>query len=145
MTTAMMSLEPITAASSRVLSIKDRRRKSRVRVPSMYTQVTVRVLTESAEPIEGYAVNVSEGGMAAELDQLIKPGVPVAVEFKVAGLGIKRGQEWPVFVAAAEVARNDDVEDFPGGPYKTALRFVKIPTIVQAQIARYIASREPMA
>ncbi len=61
----------------------------------------------------------------------------------VAGLGQVRRNQWPTFAATAEVMRVQDLEDFPGGPYRTALRFAKVPTIVQAQISRYIASRIP--
>jgi hypothetical protein len=68
----------------------------------------------------------------------------VTVEFQVAGLGRLRKEEWPTFVATAEVVRLDDLADFPAGPYRTALRFVRIATMVQAQIARYVAT-QPLA
>lgn len=137
--TAAIQVHAITAEESRVEALRDRRRKGRAGVPPMYSQVTVRVLNQKSEPIEGHALNVSESGLAAELDHLIPAGSPVTVEFAVAGLGRARPQQWPTFVATAEVTRTQDVDDFPGGPYHTAFRFVRIPTIVQAQIARYVA------
>jgi len=139
----MFGMNAITAESSRIKSVKEHRKRRRIALPPMYSTVVVRVLSEQSEPVDGHAVNMSESGLAVELDRLVPPGSPVTVEFSVSGLGRARPDEWPVFVAAAEVLRHDDVDDFPGGPYKTALRFVRIPTIVQAQIARYIASHEP--
>jgi hypothetical protein len=75
------------------------------------------------------------------VDHKIKPGSAVTVEFSVSGLGRIRGNHWPTFAAAAEVLRLDNEEDFPGGPYRTALRFIRLPSIVQAQIARYILAQ----
>ncbi len=138
-----LGIKPLTAQTSRACSVKEHRKRRRIALPPMYSAVVVRVLSEQAEPIEGHALNMSESGIAVELDRIVPPGSPVTVEFTVSGLGRARPNDWPVFVAAAEVLRHDDMDDFPGGPYKTALRFVKIPTMVQAQIARYIASHDP--
>jgi hypothetical protein len=88
----------------------------------MYSQVTVRVLSEKAGPTEGHALDVSEAGILVELDNLLPIGVPVAVEFQVAGLGRLRQAEWPSLAATAEVVRHDRLDDFPAGPYQTALR-----------------------
>ena len=129
-----------TAHAARDIT-RERRRRTRRPVPPMYSEVTVRVLSEKAGPLEGHAVNISEGGLAVELDALIPAGAPVALEFRIAGLGRMRMAEWPLLAATAEVVRHDHLDDFPRGPYRTALRFVKIPTMAQAQIARYIAAR----
>lgn len=136
-----LPLEPVavTAAQSRELSIRERRRRPRTAVPPMYSVVVVRVLNKRQEPLDGHALNISESGLAVQIDEIVPPGSPVTVEFSLAGLGRERAQSWPTFVATAEVVRNQEVEEFPGGPYHTALKFVRIPSIVQAQIARYIA------
>ena len=136
-----LPMEPIavTAVTSRELSIRERRKRPRTMVPPMYSVVVLRVLNKRQEPLEGHALDISESGLAVQIDELVPPGSPVTVEFSLAGLGRERAQSWPTFVATAEVVRNQDVEEFPNGPYHTALRFVRIPSIVQAQIARYIA------
>ena len=119
---------------------KDRRRRRRLVLAPMYTTVVVRVLSRQTPPLDGHVIDLSETGIAVELDEKIKPGSAVTVEFSVSGLGRTRNGTWPTFAAAAEVLRLDNLEDFPGGPYKTALRFIRLPSIVQAQIARYVIS-----
>ena len=104
----------------------------------MYSAVVLRVLGARREPLEGHALNLSETGLAVEVDHRIPPGTPVAVEFTVAGLGRCRGAQWPVLVAAAEVVRDASQEDFPRGPYRVGLRFLRISSITQAQIARFV-------
>ena len=121
-----------------VVDGKDRRKRRRITLAPMYTSAVVRVLASRQPPLEGHVVDLSETGIAVQVDEKIKPGSAVTVEFTVSGLGRARGGQWPMFAAAAEVLRLDDVEDFPGGPYKTALRFIRLPSIVQAQIARYV-------
>jgi hypothetical protein len=106
----------------------------------MYTQAVMRVLSQQAEPLEGHVVNLSEMGMVVEVDFKVAVGQPVTVEFSVSGLGRMVGENWPTFAVAAEVVRHDNLDDFPQGPYRTALKFVRIPTMVQAQLARYVAS-----
>lgn len=120
------------------LEAKDRRRRCRTNVQPMYSSCVVRVLSKPRPPLEGHVVDLSESGMAIEIDELVKVGQAVTVEFMVAGLGRLRNNTWQTFAAAAEVTRHDEVEDFPGGPYKTALRFIRMPSILQAQIARYL-------
>jgi c-di-GMP-binding flagellar brake protein YcgR len=117
---------------------KERRRRRRVAVPAMYTFVNVRVLGRRGDPLEGHVLDISESGMAVQVDEQIGVGHPVTVEFSIAGLGRQRAEGWPTYAIAAEVVRIDDLADFPAGPYRTALRFVRIPTMVQAQIARYV-------
>jgi len=124
---------------------RDRRKKRRVPVPAMYSAVTLRVLADRKGPLEGHMRDICESGMAVELDELVPLGSSVTIEFRLSGLGRLRAQEWPQFAATAEVTRHDDVDDFPNGPYKMALRFVKLPTIVQAEIARYVAVRSHAA
>ena len=129
-----------TAADLAPLAARDRRKRRRVPVSPMYSAVVLRVLGARREPLDGHALNVSETGMAVEVDYKIQPGTPVAVEFTVSGLGRPRGKQWPVMVAAAEVVRDASQEDFPQGPYRVGLRFLRISSITQAQIARYVVS-----
>jgi c-di-GMP-binding flagellar brake protein YcgR len=117
---------------------KDRRRRRRVGVQPMYTTASVRVLSRKDGPLEGHVVDISETGMAVEVDEKIAAGEPVTVEFAIAGLGRLRGEHWPTFAAAGEVVRIDNLEDFPNGPYRMAVRFVRMATMVQAQIARFV-------
>jgi c-di-GMP-binding flagellar brake protein YcgR len=123
---------------------KDRRRRRRVGVQPMYSCVQVRMLSRKGEPLEGHVLDISENGMAVQIDEQIGVGQAVTLEFQVAGLGRSRKDSWPTFVATAEVVRLDDLADFPMGPYRTAVRFVRIATMVQAQIARYVAT-QPLA
>jgi c-di-GMP-binding flagellar brake protein YcgR len=125
--------------------IRDRRRKPRIALQPMYTKVVVRALNEKSDPIDGHALDLSEIGLAIELDRLVPIGSPITIEFSVSGLGRLRGSDWPTFAAAGEVVRHANVEDFPQGPYLTGVRFVRIPSIVQGQIARYISARAIMA
>lgn len=140
MATATLTRRVVMATEERTASLRDRRHRSRAPLLPMYSSVVVRVLNQRRKAIEGHALNISEMGIAVTLDDLIAPGSPVTIEFSAAGLGRERAQGWPTFVATAEVLRNDDVDDFPQGPYTTALRFIRIPTILQAQIARYVAA-----
>jgi c-di-GMP-binding flagellar brake protein YcgR len=129
---------PANLTAGALAEFKDRRRRRRVPVAPMYTAVTVRALARRGEPMEGHVLNLSETGMSVQLDDMLPVGQPLAVEFTVAGLGLFRNDTWPTFSLAAEVIRIDDLDDFPMGPYKIALRFERVPTIVQAQIARFI-------
>ena len=123
-----------------VSNLQERRRRRRTAVPPMYSSVVVRVLSRKGAPIEGHVLNLSENGIAVEIDSQIAVGQAVTVEFRIAGLGRVVGDQWSEFAAAAEVARIDDLDDFPQGPYRIALKFVRISTMAQAQIARYVAT-----
>ena len=123
-----------------VTGLQERRRRRRAQVPPMYSLAVVRVLSQKGDPLEGHVVDLSETGMAVQVDSVIPVGQGVTVEFRVSGLGRIVREEWSEFAAAAVVVRHDDVDDFPCGPYKTALRFVRIGTMAQAQIARFVAT-----
>jgi hypothetical protein len=125
-----------------IQDFKDRRRRRRVCLQPMYTSVSLRVLNRRDQPLEGHAINLSETGIVVEIDNLIPVGSPVTLEFTVSGLGRLRDDAWPSYAVAAEVVRIDDLTDFPKGPYRVALRFVRIPTMTQAQIARFVATQE---
>jgi hypothetical protein len=83
--------------------------------------------------------------MVVEIDSLIPIGQAVTLEFQISGLGRVRDDMWPTFAVAGEVVRIDDLAEFPQGPYRVALRFVRIPTMTQAAIARYVATHESKA
>ena len=120
---------------------QERRQRRRAHVPPMYSLAIIRDLSRKGAPIEAHVLDISENGIAVEMDDLVPVGQPVTVEFRIAGLGRIRDQQWTELAAAAEVVRHDLVDDFPGGPYKVALRFVQIGTMAQAQIARFVATQ----
>ena len=124
-----------------VAGLQERRRRRRAQVMPMYTQAVVRVLSSKEPPLEGHILDVSESGMLVNLDSRIPAGQAVTVEFRVAGLGRVIHEEWREYVAAAVVVRQHEEDDFPGGPHRMGLRFVRISTMVQAQIARFVATR----
>lgn len=139
--TASMTATPVRLGPG-VQEFKDRRRRRRVALQPMYTSVSLRVLSRRDQPLEGHAINLSETGIVVEIDNLIPIGSPVTLEFTVAGLGRLRDDTWPSYAVGAEVVRIDDLAEFPQGPYRVALRFVRIPTMTQAQIARFVATQE---
>src|SRR5438552_2936603 len=51
--------------------IRERRRKPRITLQPMYTRVLVRALNEKSDPVEGHVVDLSEVGLAVELDRLL--------------------------------------------------------------------------
>jgi c-di-GMP-binding flagellar brake protein YcgR len=130
----------VTLHQPAVSGLQERRRRRRAHVPPMYTSAIVRVLAQRSEPLEGHVLDLSETGMAVQVDSLIPVGQAVTVEFRVAGLGRITHDQWAEFAVAAVVVRQDDLEDFPNGPYRIALRFVRIGTMAQAQIARFVAT-----
>jgi c-di-GMP-binding flagellar brake protein YcgR len=120
--------------------LHERRRRRRAHVSPMYTSAIVRVLSQRDIPLEGHVLDLSETGMAVQVDSLIPIGQAVTVEFRVAGLGRISAEQWTEFAAAAQVVRHDNLDDFPAGPYKIALRFIRINNLAQAQIARFVAT-----
>ena len=123
-----------------VATFQTRYRRRRANVEPMYSSVIVRVLSRKDAPMDGHVLNLSETGMAVLVDSKIPIGQPVTLEFRVAGLGRQGAEQWPEFTAAAEVVRIEDARDFPLGPYRIALKFVRISTMTQAQISRYVAT-----
>jgi hypothetical protein len=130
----------VQVSGSALTELRERRRRRRAHVQPMYTCAILRVLAQRGAPLEGHVLDLSETGMAVQVDTLIPVGQAVTVEFQVAGLGRLSRDEWTQYAVAAQVVRHDDLEDFPAGPYKIALRFVRIGTMAQAQIARFVAT-----
>lgn len=123
-----------------VAGLQERRRRRRAQVMPMYTQAVVRVLSSKEPPLEGHILDVSESGILVDLDSRIQVGQAVTVEFRVAGLGRVIHEEWREYVAAAVVVRHHEEDDFPGGPHRMGLRWVRISTMAQGQIARFVAA-----
>ena len=132
---------PYRVMAGGVAEFKDRRRRRRVAVQPMYSSVHLRMLSKAGVPLEGHVLDISETGISVQIDSQVPVGQAVTVEFTIAGMGRLRKEEWPTIVAAAEVVRIDDLADFPQGPYRTALRFVRVSTMAQAQIARFVANQ----
>ncbi len=61
---------------------ENRRQFERFAVIPAYTEVVVR-LPGRAEPLEGHAYDISEGGVRMELDEPIEPGTSIVVEVKL--------------------------------------------------------------
>jgi c-di-GMP-binding flagellar brake protein YcgR len=131
----------VKVAAEVLVGLQERRRRRRVAVPPMYTQAVVRVLSTKGPPLEGHLLDLSENGMRVDLDSRIAVGQAVTVEFRVAGMGRIVEGEWSQFVAAAVVVRENEEGDLPGGPYQLGLRFVRISTMAQGQIARFVATQ----
>jgi len=104
---------PVKLQSGNVVALQERRRRRRVPVQPMYTSALVRVLSQRGTTLEGHVLDVSENGMAVQIDSLIPLGQSVTVEFRVSGLGRVADGQWTEHVAAAEVVRHDDLDDFP--------------------------------
>jgi c-di-GMP-binding flagellar brake protein YcgR len=138
---ALTTSAPFRVVSDGVADFKDRRRRRRAKLQPMYTTVSMRVLSRRGSPLDGHVLDISETGMSVEVDEQVGIGQAVTLEFTVAGMGRVHHEQWPTLIAAAEVVRIDDLADFPKGPYRTALRFVRISTMAQAQIARFVATQ----
>lgn len=130
--------EAISFMQMPMRQVRDRRRRTRVPVRPMYTCAIIRVLQERSEPCEGHILNISESGMAVQIDRHIEVGSAITIEFSVAGLGRLMHERWPMFATTAEVTRSFQPADFPNGPFTVGLRFLRISTMTQAQITRYI-------
>jgi c-di-GMP-binding flagellar brake protein YcgR len=124
-----------------VRGLQERRRRRRAKVPPMYTSAIVRMLAKRGEPLEGHVIDISETGISVEVDSLIPVSQAVTVEFRIAGLGRIAGDEWSEYAAAGIIVRHDNLDDFPSGPYRMAIKFARISTMSQAQIARFVATR----
>lgn len=63
----------------------NRRRFERFAVSPMYTDVKVCSLASVLPTLDGHAYDVSEGGVQFELDSILPPGTPVAMELTFPG------------------------------------------------------------
>src|SRR5262249_14761774 len=112
----------------------------RFRLPLGYTQVLVRTLDSEKFDIEGYAYDLSEGGMRFELDRPIKPGTQVAMQLLLPGM--QESTEGPgraLFVFANIVWIEDEEEP---GPVKMAAVFARFARIEDhARLLEHIGQR----
>jgi hypothetical protein len=120
---------------------QERRRHQRAHVPAAYSLAVVRPVSLRGPPLEGHVLDLSDTGMSVQLDIRIPVGRMVTVEFRIAGLGCVSDDQWSKMVVAANVVRQDGVKDFPGGPYRLALRFVQPSIEVREKIAQFVATR----
>lgn len=104
----------------------DRRKHERFIVPPMYTPLLVRLQSEDAFSREGFAYDVSLGGLQFELDEPIAPGTGIAVCLELpGGLSAQErvGPERSPIYALANVVWIED-EDEPG-PVRMAAVFTR--------------------
>ena len=98
----------------------DRRQFDRFALQPMYTRVVVqRVAGGRMEEYEGYAYDISEGGMRIELDERLERGERVNVTLELPG-----GCEPLPIRSACRVAWVNDEMDDPAMP-RMALRVIK--------------------
>lgn len=67
------------------MNTMNRRRFERFAVSPMYTDVKVCSLESVLPTLDGHAYDVSEGGVQFELDSILPPGTPVAMELTFPG------------------------------------------------------------
>lgn len=101
----------------------NRRRFDRYVLPSMYTQVAVRLLDEERFNYEGHAYDISKGGLRFELDRPIEPGTQIALRITLPGASMLRVVERkPVFAMGNVVWLHEDDLEQPG-PVRMACVF----------------------
>lgn len=108
---------------------KERRQHDRFVVPPMYTPLAVRLLDEDRFSLDGFAYDVSLGGLLFELDRPIAPGTPIAVRIDLPAAGLSENDRLgpsrlPIYVMANVVWIED--EDEPG-PVRMAAVFTRFP------------------
>ncbi|MGD9690464.1 MAG: PilZ domain-containing protein [Phycisphaerales bacterium] len=102
-------------------SPSDRRAHPRYRLPVGYTPILVRTLDSEIFDIDGYAYDISRGGLRFELDRAVAPGTKIAMQLLLPGLqGHAHAHDRAIFVFATVVWIED--EDEPG-PVKMAAVF----------------------
>lgn len=101
----------------------DRRRFPRFMLPTGYAPLKVRTLDRETFDIEGFAYDVSEGGIRFELDRPIEPGTQVAMEIALPGLAESTIGPGRAVYAFANIVWIED-EDEPG-PVKMAAVFAR--------------------
>jgi PilZ domain len=101
----------------------NRRRFERFAVSPMYTEVKVCSLEGVLPTFHGHAYDVSEGGVQFELDRMLKPGTPVAMELTFPGSAFD-----PIDPAASTVVVVGNVvwaDDSEPGPVRMALAITR--------------------
>ena len=99
----------------------NRRAFERFALPTAYTPMSVRLLSQTTFDLEGHAYDISEGGIRFELDEPIPAGTSVAVKLELPGLADDAGPGRALF-ATGNVVWIDD-EDIDIGPARMAIAF----------------------
>jgi hypothetical protein len=103
----------------------DRRQHPRYLLPSMYTEVALRLLDEDTFDHQGHAYDISVGGMRFEIDRPIEPGSAVALRIQLPGAeSLRAWERRPVFAFANVVWLEEDDLDLPG-PVRMACVFTR--------------------
>ncbi len=101
----------------------NRRQHDRYLLPSMYTEVAVRLLDEERFGHEGHAYDISKGGLRFELDRAIQPGTRIGLRITLPGASSLRVSERkPVFAMGNVVWLHEDDLEHPG-PVRMACVF----------------------
>jgi hypothetical protein len=101
----------------------DRRKHPRFVLPAMYTNLSIRLLSDDRFSIDGNAYDISEGGVRFEADRGVEPGTGVALQITLPSMhSSDKGPGRAVFVFANIVWIED--EDEPG-PVKMAAVFTR--------------------
>lgn len=101
----------------------NRRRYERLTVPPMYTEVKVCSLESVLPTLEGHAYDVSEGGVQFELDSILPPGTPVAMELKFPGSAFEELEPREnMVVVVGNIVWADDSEP---GPVRMAVAITR--------------------
>ncbi len=100
----------------------DRRRFPRFALDAAYAPIKVRFLDSDQFSVDGFAYDVSEGGLRFEADRGIEPGTGVALQITLPTMHAGVGPGRAVFVFANVVWIED--EDEPG-PVKMAAVFTR--------------------
>ena len=132
---------PMPATAAPVKRFEERRRTLRRAVMPMYSHAVVRAGMSRSLAIEGYVLNLSETGVALEIDTLVDVGTEVTLELQVSCLGKIVDGEWAHATAEARLLRQDELHDFPGGPYRVGLRFTSLPAELKEAIGRYLKGK----
>ncbi len=112
----------------------DRRRFPRFVLPAGYAPLKIRRLDRDIFDLDGFAYDISEGGIRFELDQPIEPGSRVAMQIMLPGLAETAiGPGRAVFVFANVVWIED--EDEPG-PVKMAAVFSNFARAIDSERLR---------
>ncbi len=126
---------------------RDRRQHPRYVLPSMYTNIAVRLLDSDEFLYEGHAYDLSEGGMRFEVDHAIAPGTAVAIRIELPGSdSLLAADRKPVYVFANVLWLEEEDLDHTG-PIRMACAFTRfaMPGDQQRLMARLRSGRYSVA
>ena len=128
--TATATLAPESAARAD----KSRRTEPRLKMPTMYTLVRVRVPGDEHYRWIGHIYDLSLSGMRFEIDEALAPGTEVEIR------AMLPGHRHTIFRATGQIVRQHD--DHPGiAPVRMAMRFDRFHnSIDHYRLANYLAT-----